>query len=560
MSGSQPSAVDQILQNVDLASIQDERARKCIGLLLNLVESLTADLRKAQAEILYLRQQLKRGGKGGGGQSDPSKEASRPTPRSSEKQRAEPSETSKSGKGSKLDRIRIDREEVLKLDRAALPPDAEFKGYEEVVVQDLRISTDNVRFRKEKYYAASSGKTYLAPLPQGYAGEFGPNLKSLCLLFAHLCNMTEPKIADLLENVGILISDGQISKLLTSAQEQFQQEKEAIVEAGLNSSRWQHIDDTGTRVDGENRHCQILCNPLYTAYFTTARKDRLTILDVLRNGRERTFRINDEALGLLGQFGVSQRVQEGVRQLPFHQDWCESELNRRLADQIPDLGVVAHERIVEAAAIAAYHAEAGHVRLLLCDDAKQFKLVADELALCWIHDGRHYQTLDPCVAQHGQWLEAFQKRYWDYYKELRAYRQAPTPEQATQLRDQFDELFSTVTGYEALDQRIAKTKANKVYLLMVLDHPEIPLHNNTAELGARTRVRKRVVSYGPRSEQGAKAWDTMETLLGTAKKLGVNFFHYIRDRVSGAKKMMSLAELINQRARTFDLSPSWGGR
>ncbi len=188
---------------------------------------------------------------------------------------------------------------------------------------------------------------------------------------------------------------------------------------------------------------------------------------------------------------MSQRVQEGVRQLPLHQDWSESELNRRLADQIPDLGVVAHERIVEATALAAYHAEAGHVRLLLCDDAKQFKLVADELALCWIHDGRHYQTLDPCVAQHGQWLDEFRKWYWDYYKELRAYRQAPTPQQATQLRDQFDELFSTVTGYEALDQRIAKTKDNKVYLLMVLDHPEIPLNNNTAELGARTRVRKR---------------------------------------------------------------------
>ena len=184
---------------------------------------------------------------------------------------------------------------------------------------------------------------------------------------------------------------------------------------------------TRARVDGENRHCQILCNPLYTAYFTTARKDRLTILDVLRNGRERTFRINAEAFRLLDQFGVSQRVQQGVRQLPLHQDWSESELNRRLADQIPDLGVVAHERIVEAAAIAAYHAEAGHVRLLLCDDAKQFKLVADELALCWIHDGRHYQTLDPCVAQHGQWLDEFRKRYWDYYKELRAYRQAPTP-------------------------------------------------------------------------------------------------------------------------------------
>ena len=67
MSGqSQNSAVDQILRNVDLAGIQDERARECIRLLLNLIESLTADLRKSQAENLYLREQLNRR-KGGGG-------------------------------------------------------------------------------------------------------------------------------------------------------------------------------------------------------------------------------------------------------------------------------------------------------------------------------------------------------------------------------------------------------------------------------------------------------------------------------------------------------------
>ena len=421
------------------------------------------------------------------------------------------------------------------------------------------MRTDNVKFLKEKFYSGSTGKTYLAPLPPGYAGEFGPGLKSLCLLFSHLCNMTEPKIADLLANMGILISDGQISKLLTSAHEQFQEEKEAIVEAGLSSSPWQHIDDTGTRVNGQNRHCQVICNPLYTAYSTTERKDRLTVIDVLRNHRERIFRLHDEAFALLRHFGVSCRVLEAVQHLPSDQEWNEAELSRRLADQIPDLGVVARGWILDAAAIAAYHAEGGHpvIRLLLCDDAKQFKLVTEELALCWIHDGRHYQSLEPCVAQHRQWLEAFRERYWDYYKQLRAYQQAPTEERAPQLRHQFDELFATVTGYDALDQRIAKTKANKVHLLMVLDHPEIPLPNNPAELGARLRVRKRVASYGPRSEQGAKAWDAMETLLGTAKKLGVNFFQYTRDRVSGARQMPALADLIQERAKTIDLSRSW---
>ncbi len=45
----------------------------------------------------------------------------------------------------------------------------------------------------------------------------------------------------------------------------------------------------------------------------------------------------------------------------------------------------------------------------------------------------------------------------------------------------------------------------------------------------------------------------METLLSTARKLGVNFFQYIRDRVCGARRMPSLAELIKQRAETMDL-------
>ena len=63
--------------------------------------------------------------------------------------------------------------------------------------------------------------------------------------------------------------------------------------------------------------------------------------------------------------------------------------------------------------------------------------------------------------------------------------------------NKFDELFSTGTGYDALDQRILQTKADQTSLLMVLKHPEIPWHNNPAELDARFRVRKRVVSYGP---------------------------------------------------------------
>ena len=78
--------------------------------------------------------------------------------------------------------------------------------------QDLVFRTGNVKFRKEKYYSPSAGKTYLAPLPEGYGGEFGPNLKSLCMVFSYLCNMMRFQLL----RQGILISDGQISNLLRS--------------------------------------------------------------------------------------------------------------------------------------------------------------------------------------------------------------------------------------------------------------------------------------------------------------------------------------------------------
>src|SRR5438132_14376900 len=92
MSGNQGgiNAVDQILQKVDLAGIQDERARECIRLLLNLIESLTADLRKAHAEILYLREQLNRR-KGGGGKPYRTKDSSAAASHCSYKERAAPS-------------------------------------------------------------------------------------------------------------------------------------------------------------------------------------------------------------------------------------------------------------------------------------------------------------------------------------------------------------------------------------------------------------------------------------------------------------------------------------
>jgi hypothetical protein len=95
-----------------------------------------------------------------------------------------------------LDKVKINHTEELDVAPERLPADAKFKDYEEVTVQDLSIRTDNVLFRKRKYYSASEAKTCLAELPPGYEGEFGPGIKSLAIMVHFGMQTTDPKIRD----------------------------------------------------------------------------------------------------------------------------------------------------------------------------------------------------------------------------------------------------------------------------------------------------------------------------------------------------------------------------
>jgi hypothetical protein len=547
-----------MFENLDLSKIQDENARELIRQLLNLVEKLTADLRDAQAEIQRLRDEVNRLK---GEQGKPEIKGNTPKPpaedHSSEKERHKSRERHK---GSKKANIPIDREQKLEVDRAILPKDAEFKGYEDVVVQDIKITTDNVLFHKEKYYSPSTHQSYLAELPRGYSGQYGPGVQALCLVLYYGIQASEPKILEFFENVGIQISKGEISNWLIQDQGSFHAEKDAVYEAGLKSSAYQQTDDTLTRVDGENHNCHVMCNPVYTAYHTRASKDRLSVLDVLRNGRARIFRVNSEALGYMErQLKWSKAVWGILQGWVAERDLDEDAFLARLNIELPELGKQHRKVLIDAAAVAAYHAETGFpvVKVLICDDAPQFNWLTGEMGLCWIHEGRHYKKLSPVVPLHREQLDGFLKRFWNYYDLLLAYRQTPTPDERSRLETAFDRLFATQTGYEELDKRIAKTLAKKDSLLLVLKYPELPLHNNACELGVRQRVRKRDVSFGPRTQAGVRAWDTFATLAATSKKLSVSFYHYIHDRISGENQIPSLVDLVTKAAKELNLGRSF---
>jgi len=546
-----------MLDKVDLNAIHDENARELIKQLLNLVEELSSDLRDAQIEIQRLRDEVKRLK---GEQGKPNSKGNMPKPPasdvSSESERKQPHKRHKKNKNVE---IQIDREQVLEVDPTVLPKDAAFKGYEEVVVQDLLLRTDNIRFYKKKYYSASTCKTYLAELPKGYGGQFGPGIKSLTLVLYYGIGSSEPKIQEFFQECGIQISEGEISNLLIKKQEGFHAEKDAVYVAGLESSPWQQTDDTLTRVNGQNHHCHVVCNPVYTSYHTRASKDRLSVLDVLSNGRKRLFRLNEETIGYLSSIPWSKAAWEKIQSWKSEQDWEEAAFMERLGEGLPRMSNQQRKTMIDAAAIAAYHAQKNDlvVQALVCDDAPQFNWLGQKRMLCWVHEGRHYKKLMPVIGLHREALDDFRKHFWEYYHQLLNYRQKPTGEERLRLETAFDALFSTHTEYDMLDQRIAKTKSKKDSLLLVLQHPELPLHNNGSELGVRQRVRKRDVSFGPCTEDGVKAWDTFATLAETAKKLDVSFFRYLHDRLSADLQIPPLADLVSLRAKELNLGWSF---
>jgi hypothetical protein len=548
-----------MLEDFDLNGIQDENARQAILRLFNLIEDLAAENRKLREENQRLRDENNRlKGEQGKPKIRPSKKRAvgEQANYSSERERYKPKPRKKASKAA---RIEVQREEVIPVDPAQLPTDAEFKGYEDIVIQDLKIETDNVRFRKEKYYSPSEQRTYVAELPAGYEGQFGPRLKAMTIVLYYAINTSEAKIKEFFEHVGIVISAGQISNLLIKGQDEFHAEKEALIIAGLQSSPWQHIDDTGARVNGVNEHTHVIGNPLYTAYVTHASKDRLAVLEALCNGHDVTFRLDNMTYAWLAQVNLPPSVVDEVRQWPQEQNLdCQTMMNL-LAERLPSLGEQSRRNLLNAAAVSAYHAQQEFpvVKLLVCDDADQFKRVTEEVALCWVHDGRHYKKLAPEVAHNRQKLDDFMKRYWEYYDGLLVYQLQPSPQEAERLSQAFDELFSEKTGYYWLDKRIAMTAAKKEGLLMVLKHPEIPLHNNPIEIEVRRRARKRDVSFGPRTQDGKDAWDTFMSLAATAKKLGISFYQYVHDRVTRANSIPSLAELITQQAERRKLGASW---
>jgi len=513
--------VDETLRGIDLTELDmDPATQELVQRMLNGIETLVAELGEMRDENQRLRDEIARlkGEKG-----KPNIKAKRSSEQATDGE-SQPERKSKSGAASgqrapRRERIKIDREEVVKLERSQLPPDVTHRGYRDVIIQNIIFKTDNVRYRLERVYSESQSQFYEATLPQALQGQsYGSELHAFVIMLYFELRVPEEKILNLLQSTGIVISAGQISNILIKKHlHLFTQERKAVLQAGLETTAYQHIDDTGARVAGVNHYFSTLCNPYYASFFTHRRKNHATVAGLLSS---------------LEEPAEDEDAQPVV-------------LAAHLSQQRPS------EKSTECAAgpTAGQKQLGDYVKILICDDAPQFHNQTEYRGLCWVHEERHFKKLRPFFEAHQKLVDDFRAEIWNYFDRLKAYAVAPTQELQQKLAADFDELFSRTTGYDELDHRIALTRQKKRELLLVLDFPEVPLDNNEAERALRAYVIKRKISNGTRTDDGTQAWEVFLSLLDTCRKNAVNFYDYLCDRISRSYEIPSLASVVLAHSR-----------
>lgn len=539
------------LHHIDPSKLAaSEEVRHLVVHLLNVIESQRAQISSLEAQVLELSNEVRRL-KGGNAIPDFSSQDKERNGDHSSGGREGGRRKKRGKKSGKKSKIEIDNKIYSSLDRSTLPGDAQFKGYESVIQQNLSLVRNNTLYLREVYYSASTGQNYRADWPEAYVGYFGADLQSLIHVLYHVGDVTQPKLKVLLSASGIEISTGSINNILLRAQDWAPAEQRAILAAGISLSPYTHTDSTQSKERGQRRVCHIIGGRYFEVFYTLLSKSRLSLLAALQGnpaeGITLRYDLHTQALLKAAQISRTDRLKLAAL-LEMGQELSLGAFEQLILSQAPEIAL--KQNIGQALALSYYHQQTAFpvVEWLLSDDAPENKKVArTQQALCWIHDARHYNKLQPKIAHFQGLLEQFQTEYWQFYQQLLDYKAAPQLAQQIlkeQLQQEFERIFSQQIDFLQLDQLIQGSHKNKNKLLAVLQNPALPLHNNDAELGARRILRKRDISLHTWSQTGTQVRDAMMSIVQTAKKLGISTMEYIADRVSNKYQIKSLAKSI----------------
>jgi hypothetical protein len=453
-----------------------------------------------------------------------------------------------SAKRRKTDELAI--HETIPVPLEGVPEGTRQNGHEDFVVQDLKIEAHNVCYRRLRYLLPD-GTSQTASLPAHVQGHFGPGLHAYVLYQYHQNHVTQPLIREELLDLGVDVSTGQIDHLLTEGHERFHEEKDALLPTAREVSSYFQTDDTGARHLGKNAYTTVIANPLFASFTTTTSKSRVNFLKLLRAPHEE-YVWGEDALTYPELQGLSLEIRarlagaayKGIRIISSDRAWERQLAAWKIRGDEP-------RRIVTEAALfgTLMHYELYVGQPLVSDDAGQFKISGLLHALCWLHAERSIRKLVPLNPREQEAVDGVRDAVWRYYQRLRAYRQSPAPQRKAALERDFDRLFRQRTGFVDLNEALRRIHQKRGDLLLVLDRPEIPLHNNLSESDIREWAKKRKISAGTRSELGRRCRDTFVSLKKTCRKLGVSFWRYLQDRIRGLHEIIPLPDLMRQAAQ-----------
>ena len=424
------------------------------------------------------------------------------------------------------------------------------------------LTVHAVRDRREGW-VTPDGRTIIAPLPAGPRGPFGPDLRRFVLMQYHQGQTTLPRLATLLQSVGVAISKRAIQRLLTKGRNDFLAENRDVLRAGLKTAPWISGDDTGARHQTLNGYCTQIGNQHFTWFATRSSKSRRNVLDLRRAGHA-DFVLNaaafDDRRGRALSAPLMARLAEPPE--PVFADQAAGSAHRgRLGfsalTTTPDPVQIAPEGAIRGSVHAHdFRRDA----VVLSDDARQFAV--GRHALCWVQAERLVPKLDTVTDRHRAAQHKGRKLIWDCYADLKVYQASPDNRRRLALRARFDRIFRRRTGWATLDRLRARRQANKAELLRVLERPEIPRHTNGSENDIRCQLTPRKVSAATRRDLGRDCRDAFLGLGKTCAKLGVAVWDYLSGTISAAGSafplILSFRHSLNSSDAAGSLSDQWG--
>jgi Transposase IS66 family len=434
------------------------------------------------------------------------------------------------------------RTEIMRVEN--IPSNARFKGYRTYRIQELTINVENILYQLERWQLPDGGYV-VAKLPPGVSGKhFGPTLQAYVLHQYHHQGVTQPLLHSQLRDWGIKISSGELNHLLVEDKESYHREKEAVLEAGLSVSPYIHVDDTGARHAGRNGYCTHIGNELFAWFESTGSKSRINFLKLLRQGYE-DYVFTEASFAYMERQHLSPTVRKKLKKGAYY---FNNEKDFEIYLKAQFFENERHSRIITEAGLigSILHHGFSLDTVIMSDDAGQFNVFRH--ALCWIHAERNINKLIPSNDMQLQAVESVRSQLWNIYDDLKAYKEQPKLSTKKHIEKAFDNLCGQRTCYQLLNLQLKRMKANKSELLLVLQRPDIPLHNNLSERDIREYVKRRKVSGSTRSDDGRRCRDTFASLKKTAIKLKISFWGYLIDRITNQLKVPWLPNLLIQTA------------